>query len=81
MEYIVTYVGSGSGYNEGQKISIPDNIKGIKSIANYVNSKANLTVIDIGYLSGNKNKMRFGTHMDGITFKTVVLEISLIKNQ
>jgi len=79
MKYKVAYTGQGAGYNVGDIIYIPDNIKELNKIAWQINAQANLSFLDLGFLSGDKNKMTLGTRMDGITFRTPVLVVEKLK--
>ena len=79
MKYQVVATGQGAGYSKGDIIQIPKEHSGsIKDIAWYVNSKANLNVIDLGFIGGDELEMFFGTKMDGIQFQTPVLQIKKI---
>jgi hypothetical protein len=81
MKFKVTYAGQGAGYNVGDVITISEETKTLKQIANEVNMKAKLNVTDIGLIEGNKDKMRFGNRMDGVTFPSTVLIIEKYNNK
>jgi hypothetical protein len=78
MKYKVTYTGQGAGYNVDDIITISEESKTLKQVANEINMKANLRAADIGLIEGNLNKMSFGNRMDGITFQTKILIIEKI---
>lgn len=74
--FIITYVGQiATTYTTGKKLSFPQDHTDDK-IAWEVNFKSGLQFLDLGLINKNENgELCFGTRMDGITSKTVVLKL------
>jgi hypothetical protein len=79
VDYITVYSGSGGGYNKGDRITT--NSKKIEEIAWEIRVKASLSCLDLGLLSGNEDKLVFGTMLDGITFGTPVLIMEKVEEE
>jgi hypothetical protein len=77
MKYqIVYHSGQGSGFHKADIISVKS--RKLDNIVSEINMKSNLIASDLGFLSGNKDEITFGTRMDGITFETPVLVVKRI---